>query len=404
MSWISTRWKALSQLLRFRRPQISAAKRRLAAVADVDDLRLLARRRVPRAVFDYTDGGAGREISMNRSREAYARVEFSPRVLHDVAKVDTSTSILGRPAALPLVFGPTGFTRMMHHAGEPAVARAAGRLGVPYVLSTMGTTPLERLADEAPDTRRWYQLYLWRDREASADMVRRAEASGCDTLMLTVDTPVGGPRLRDIRNGMTIPPELTLRTMADFARRPRWWSNLLIREPLEFATLTHFSGTVSQLASIVFDPSVGYEELAWLRSNWSGSLVVKGVQGHIDARAVVDAGADAIVLSNHGGRQLDRAPTPLEQLGAVVAEIGDEAEVYVDGGVMSGGDVAAAVALGARGAFIGRAYLYGLMAGGEIGVDRMGELMRDELVNTMQLLGVSNIEQLRAQGARLRTP
>jgi L-lactate dehydrogenase (cytochrome) len=396
------RWSELRPLLRPRGLPLSPTERRLATVASIPDLRLLARRRAPRAVFDYTDGAAGEEISLLRSRQAYARVEFQPTVLQDVSAVDTSTTILGRPASLPLAFGPTGFTRMMHTAGEPAVLRVAARAGIPYALSTMGTTSIERFAAAAPDARRWFQLYLWRDRGASLDFVVRARESGYEALVLTVDTPVAGPRLRDVRNGLTIPPSLSLRTITEGALHPAWWFDLLTTEPLEFASLHHFDGTVAELVGKMFDPAATIGDLTWLRSVWDGPLVVKGIQTAKDARAVVDAGADAVIVSNHGGRQLDRAPTPLEVLPAVVHEVGDRAEVYVDGGILSGGDVVAAVALGARAALVARSYLYGLMAGGEQGVQRAADILQQEIASTLALLGVTSVAALGPDHVRLR--
>jgi L-lactate dehydrogenase (cytochrome) len=396
------RWSELRPLLRARGLPLSPTERRLATVASIPDLRLVARRRAPRAVFDYTDGAAGEEISLLRSRQAYARVEFQPTVLQDVSAVDTSTTILGRPASLPLAFGPTGFTRMMHTAGEPAVVRVAARAGIPYALSTMGTTSIERFAAAAPDARRWFQLYLWRDRGASLDFVVRARESGYEALVLTVDTPVAGPRLRDVRNGLTIPPSLSLRTFAEGALHPAWWFDLLTTEPLEFASLHHFDGTVAELVGQMFDPAATIADLAWLRSVWDGPLVVKGIQTAKDARAVVDAGADAVIVSNHGGRQLDRAPTPLEVLPAVVDEVSDRAEVYVDGGILSGGDVVAAVALGARAALVARSYLYGLMAGGEQGVQRAADILQQEIASTLALLGVTSVAELGPDHVRLR--
>ncbi|HET7397579.1 MAG TPA: alpha-hydroxy acid oxidase [Intrasporangium sp.] len=396
------RWTELAPLLQPRALSLHPAERRLAGVASIPDLRLLARRRAPRAVFDYTDGAAGAELSLRRSRESYARVEFTPSVLRDVSSVDASTTILGRPASLPLAFAPTGFTRMMHTEGEPAVARVAARTGIPYALSTMGTTSIERLAAAAPDGRRWFQLYLWRDRAASRDFVARARESGYEALVLTVDTPVAGPRLRDVRNGLTIPPSLSLRTLAEGALHPAWWFDLLTTDPLEFASLRRSGGTVAELVGRIFDPAATVEDLRWLRSAWVGPLVVKGVQTVADARAVVDVGADAVIVSNHGGRQLDRAPTPLEVLPAVVDAVGDRAEVYVDGGILSGADVVAAVALGARAALVGRAYLYGLMAGGERGVQRAADILRAEVIGTLALLGVTRVGDLNRDHVRLR--
>jgi L-lactate dehydrogenase (cytochrome) len=397
------RWSDLQPLLGSRRVRVSHTERRLAGAASIPDLRLLARRRAPRAVFDYTDGAAGAELSLRRSRDAYARVEFQPHVLRDVSSVDTATTILGKPATAPVVFAPTGFTRMMHTEGEPAVARVAARVGIPYALSTMGTTSIEQLATDVPDGRRWFQLYLWRDREASLDFVARARESGYEALVLTVDTPVPGPRLRDVRNGLTIPPTLSLRTLAEGALHPAWWFDLVTTDALEFASLTRFEGTVAELVGRMFDPAATVADLGWLRSAWDGPLVVKGVQTVADARVVVDAGADALILSNHGGRQLDRAPTPLETLPAVVDAVGGRAEIFVDGGVLSGSDVIAAVALGARAVLVGRAYLYGLMAGGERGVQRAADILLDEVASTLALLGVTRVPDLRGDHVRLRT-
>jgi L-lactate dehydrogenase (cytochrome) len=396
------RWSELAPLLRPRAVSLDRTERRLAGAASILDLRLLARRRAPRAVFDYTDGAAGDEISLRRSRQAYARVEFQPQVLRDVSAVDTSTTVLGRPAASPLAFAPTGFTRMMHTEGEPAVARVAARAGIPYALSTLGTTSIERLAAAVPEGRRWFQLYLWRDRGPARDFVARARESGFEAIILTVDTPVAGPRLRDVRNGLTLPPSLSVRTLAEGALHPAWWFDLMTTDPLEFASLNRFEGTVADLVGRMFDPALAMADLSWLRSAWDGPLVVKGIQTVADARAVVEAGADAVIVSNHGGRQLDRAPTPLEVLPEVVDAVGDRAEVYVDGGILSGADVVAAVACGARAAFVGRADLYGLMAGGERGVQRAADILQDDVARTLALLGVTRVSDLRRDHVRLR--
>jgi L-lactate dehydrogenase (cytochrome) len=396
------RWSELAPLLRPRRPRLGPTERRLAGVASIPDLRDAARRRAPRAVFDYTDGAAGEERALARMRQAYGRVEFRPAVLRDVSSVDTSVELFGRRAALPLVFAPTGFTRMMHTEGEPAVGRVAARAGVAYALSTMGTTSIERLAAEAPGARLWFQLYLWHDRGPARDFVARARAAGYEALVLTVDTPVAGPRLRDVRNGLTIPPSLTLRTFLDGATKPGWWFDLFTTEPLEFASLTRFDGPPAGLIAKMFDPSATLADVEWLRSAWEGPLVVKGVQSATDAKAVVDAGADAVVVSNHGGRQLDRAPVPLEELPHVLDAVGDRAEVYVDGGIMSGADVVAAVALGARACLVGRAYLYGLMAGGERGVEKAIDILSSEVRSTMALLGATTTAELTSDKVRFR--
>ena len=381
---------------------LTRAQARLERCADIGDVRALARRRVPTSVFDYTDGAAGSELTLRRSVEAYSRVEFTPRVLRDVSSVDLSVDMLGRRSSLPFALGPTGFTRMMHHLGEPAVAKVAGEVGIPYALSTLGTTSVEALAEAAPDTRRWFQLYVWRDRVASEALVKRAELAGYDTLILTVDTAVGGIRLRDVRNGLTIPPQLTLGTIAGMALYPRWWGNLLTTRPLEFASLSSTGGTVGDLLTKVFDPAITGADIAWLRTIWPGKLVLKGVQSVADAVIAVDLGVDAVILSNHGGRQIDRGNVPLEILPTVVDAVGDRIEVYIDGGITSGADIVAALAFGATGALIGRAYLYGLMAGGEDGVRRVVSILEKEVRITMQLLGVTSVGQLDRSFVRLR--
>ncbi len=396
------RWADLRPYLRTGPVRLSPVERRLASAATIRDLRRVARRHVPRAVFDYTDGAAETETSLRRSREAFRRIEFVPRVLRDVSNVDLSTTILGRDSRMPLIFAPTGFTRLMHAEGEPSVGRVARRLGIPYALSTLGTTSPEALAAAVPGADLWFQLYIWNDRDAVLELVRRAKASGFRVLVLTVDTPVAGARLRDVHNGFTIPPTLSTRTLIDIGLHPGWWFDKLTTEPLTFAVFTETGGTVADLINRVFDPTITIADLAWMRREWDGPIVIKGIQTPDDARAVVDAGADGVIVSNHGGRQLDRAPTPLEQLAPILAAVGGRAEVYLDGGVMSGADVIAAVALGARAALVGRAYLYGLMAGGERGVERAGGILRAEAVRTMQLLGVGRVADLDRSSVRLR--
>lgn len=389
------RWSDLAPLLKFRRGAKGRVERRLDRACTISELSEIAQRRTPRPVFEYVSGAAEDEISLGRARSAFASVEFSPRVLRDVSAVDTSTTILGQPQNLPLILAPTGFTRMMQHEGETAVARAAANRNVPYCLSTMGTTSPERVQEVAPGADNWFQLYMWRDRESAQQLLARVREARYNVLMLTVDTPVAGNRLRDVRNGLTIPPSLTPKTLFDFARHPNWWFNVLTTEPLKFAAMNEFDGTVSELASKMFDPSMALLDFNWLRDEWDGKLVVKGIQGVDDAQMVADAGADAIVVSNHGGRQLDRAPTPLELLPRVREAVGDHLEIFLDTGVMSGADVVAAVGLGADACMIGRAYLYGLMAGGQRGVERAIDIMAAETSRTMQLMGAATLDELR---------
>ena len=395
------RWSEFSDLLRPRDVVLNSTERRLRNAASVSDIRLLARRLTPRAVFDYTDGGAGDEVAMARARRAFERVEFVPRVLRGVSDTTTAAKILGRDAAMPVVLAPTGFTRVMHHEGERAVARAALAAGLPYALSTMGTTSIEDMAAAAPGGRHWFQLYLWRDRERSKELVDRAARAGYEALVLTVDTPVAGNRLRDVRNGMTIPPTLTLRTFIDGSLKPRWWFNLLTTEPLQFASLSSWRGTVAELADDMFDASATVADVAALRALWPGNLIVKGVLHPDDAAAIVDEGADAVVVSNHGGRQLDHAATPLGQLPLVRAAVGDRAAVYMDGGARTGADIVAALCLGADAVLVGRPYLYGLMAGGERGVARVAEILHGETLKTLQLLGVTRVSDLGPELVRL---
>ncbi|WP_246186749.1 alpha-hydroxy acid oxidase [Microlunatus speluncae] len=381
----------------------SWSERRVAAADTIEELRRIARRRTPRAVFDYTDGGAEEEISLRRARTALQQIELEPRRLGVVGEVDPSTEILGRSAALPLVLAPTGYTRMMHHEGEDAVVRVARSVGLPYTLSTMGTRSIEEVAAVGPDVDRWFQLYLWRDRAASRDLIDRAWAAGYRTLMLTVDTPVGGLRLRDVRNGLTIPPALTARTLIDGALHPHWWFNFLTTEPLTFASMRAWTGTTEELPNRLFDPSVTWADLDWLRQTWDGELLIKGIQHVADAGAAIAAGADGIVLSNHGGRQLDRAPTTIEQLPVVRRALGPDATILIDGGFRSGADLAAAICLGADAVMIGRPYLYGLMAGGEAGVRRALDILDTGLRRTMRQLGATTLADLRSR-ARPRTP
>jgi L-lactate dehydrogenase (cytochrome) len=396
------RWSEIRPLINPRLGSLDPVERRLAHAHTIADLRDIARRRVPRSVFDYVDGAAEGEVGLSRAREELRHIEFHPRVLTDVTAPDPGRDLLGRRSALPLVLAPTGFTRMMHHEGEIAVARAAERAGIPYALSTMGTTSIEDVAAAAPGGRRWFQLYLWRDRDAGEDLVDRALRAGYDALILTVDTPVAGARMRDVRNGLTIPPQIGPRTLADMSLHPSWWMNLLTTRPLEFASLHSWNGTVAELVGHMFDPSATVEDLRWLRSIWPHALVVKGIQQSRDAELVVDAGADAVVVSSHGGRQLDRTTPPIRLLGDVVAAVGSRAEVFVDTGFTTGADLVAAVGLGAQGVLVGRAYLYGLMAGGERGVDQACQILHDETARTLQLLGVPKLDDIGPEHVSLR--
>lgn len=382
------------ELLSFKKPELNPRKRRLAKALTIDDLRLIAKRRTPRAAFDYTDGAAEGELSIIRARQAFQDVEFHPDVLRPAIDVDTSTQVLGGHSSLPFGIAPTGFTRLMQTEGEIAGAGAAGAAGIPFTLSTLGTTSIEDVRDANPQGRNWFQLYVMRQRETSYELTRRAAAAGYDTLFFTVDTPVAGARLRDKRNGFSIPPQITLRTVLDAAIRPWWWIDFITTPKLEFASLSSTGGTVGELLDSAMDPTISYEDLAVIRDIFPGKIVVKGVQNVADARRLVDHGVDGVVLSNHGGRQLDRAPVPFHLLPDVVREVSKDTTVMVDTGIMNGADIVASVALGADFALIGRAYLYGLMAGGRPGVDRTIAILRDEIERTMKLLGVSALGEL----------
>lgn len=384
----------LAPLMKFKKPTLDAKKRRLQSALTIHDLRAIAQRRTPKAPFDYTEGAAEAELSLARARQAFEDIQFHPAILRDVSRVDTGWDVLGSRVELPFGIAPTGFTRMMQTEGEEAGASAAAAAGIPFSLSTMGTTSIEDVRAAAPEGRNWFQLYMWKDREKSMQLVDRAAKAGFDTLLVTVDVPVAGARLRDKRNGFSIPPALTLGTIANAIPRPWWWWDFLTTEPLAFASLSSWDGTVAELLDFMFDPTVTYEDLAWIKEQWPGKLVVKGVQTVDDARRLADLGVDGITLSNHGGRQLDRAPIPFHLLPEVVREVGNDTEVHLDTGIMTGADIVASVALGARFTLIGRAYLYGLMAGGREGVGRAIEILGSEIARTMRLLGVTSLEEL----------
>jgi L-lactate dehydrogenase (cytochrome) len=385
----------LLELMKFRKPELNARRRRLNAALTIGDLRTIAKRRTPKAAFDYTDGSAEDEISLDRARQAFLDIEFSPSILRGLPDVvDTSCQIFGGPSALPFGIAPTGFTRLMQTEGETAGASAAGAAGIPFTLSTLGTTSIEKVKDANPDGRNWFQLYVMREREISYDLTRRAAAAGFDTLFFTVDTPVAGARLRDKRNGFSIPPQLTPGTILNAIPRPWWWWDFLTTPKLEFASLSSTGGTVGELLNAAMDPSIGFDDLKIVRDLFPGKIVIKGVQNVADAKKLVELGVDGIVLSNHGGRQLDRAPIPFHLLPKVVKEVGKHTEVAIDTGIMSGADIVASIALGAKFTLVGRAYLYGLMAGGREGVDRMIWILRDQIERTMKLLGAATLAEL----------
>ena len=399
------RWKNIKPLLGWSLPKDPFVDRKLKKVVNLAEMRLLSKKRVPKAVFDYVDGGANDELAFIRSQEVYSRVEFKARVLRDVSKIDLTANIVGQKSALPIIFAPTGYTRMMHYQGEIMVAKVCEENNLVYNLSTMGTTSSKEIGDQVPNVRRWFQLYLWRDRSQSLKFIEEAQAAGFEGLMLTVDTAVGGIKWRDMRNGLTVPPKIGLKTFFDMALKPKWWANLLTTAPLEFATFRNFNKPLSEIAAKVFDPAVTFEDIKWLRSVWKGKLIIKGIQTVSDAVELTKIGVDAIVLSNHGGRQLDRSIVPLELLPQVRSAIGPKGngpQIFIDGAIMSGADVLAAIALGADAVLIGRAYLYGAMAAGKKGVEKVVEMLRFEMETAMKLLGAKDLSELNPDFVNIR--
>jgi isopentenyl diphosphate isomerase/L-lactate dehydrogenase-like FMN-dependent dehydrogenase len=390
----------LAPLLQFSLPTLRRKKRRLEKAYTIWDLRDIAKKRTPKGPFDYTDGSAESEVSLERARQAYRDLEFIPSILKDVSTADLTRTALGETFAMPLGIAPTGFTRMMQTEGEIAGARAAEKFGVPFTLSTLGTTTIEDVVASAPTGRNWFQLYMWKDREGSMALVERAKRAGVKNLVLTVDVPAAGQRIRDYRNGLTVPPRLTAGTVLNAIPRPAWWINFLTTPSIEFASMKNWEGTVGELLDYMFDPTMTWEDLKWIRQQWDGTLTVKGIQNLEDAKKAAKLGADAILLSNHGGRQLDRAPIMLHLLADIKKEFKKDYEIHIDTGIMHGADVLAAVALGAQFTYVGRAYLYGLMAGGQDGVERALEIMRTQMVRNMKLLGVNSLDELTPKHVR----
>jgi L-lactate dehydrogenase (cytochrome) len=391
---------AMRAVMRFGPLELDPVKRRLAGAASVEDLRRIARRRLPRGVFDYFDGAAEDEATLRANSEAFHRIGFRPRVLRDVQDVDSSATLLGRSLPMPLVLAPTGFTRIADSQGELAVARAAARASLPYTLSTLSTRSIEEVAAVSSGPK-WFQVYVWRDRGLVREMIERASAAGYEALVLTVDTPVLGRRERDVRNGFTLPPQLGPATILDGILHPAWTWDFVRAEPIRFANVVGREVgdgaapvALAEYIAAQFDPGLSWRDVDWFRSIWSGPLVIKGIQSVADARLAAEAGVAAIALSNHGGRQLDGAPAPLDLVPVVADAVGDRLEIICDGGVRRGSDLVKAVALGARACMAGRAYLYGLGAAGERGVDYVLELLRSDMRRTMALVGCRTVADL----------
>ncbi len=394
------KWLGPLGVFQFRLPELSLTKRRLARSATIEDLRRIARRRLPRGVFDYIDGGAEDERTMKANAQAFRDLTFSPRVLRDVSQVDTSSTLLGRPLSVPLVLAPTGFTRIAHPDGELAVARAARRAGVPYALSTLGTRSIEEVAAVGSD-RLWFQVYTWRDRDLVAELVRRASESGYEALCLTIDTAVLGRRERDVRRGFTLPPKVGPSTIFDGIFHPGWSWQFLTSEPILFANVVgrgvgdgRDAISLAEYVGQQFDPALSWDDVDWLREQWKGPIVLKGIQSVEDAVIAVDHGVEAIAISNHGGRQLDSAPATLDLVEPIAGAVGGKTEIICDGGVRRGSDIIKAIALGADAVMVGRPYLYGLGAAGEAGVDHVLAGFASEMARTMALIGAPTTKDL----------
>ncbi|WP_310757251.1 alpha-hydroxy acid oxidase [Candidatus Palauibacter soopunensis] len=403
--------RTLRSVVRFRKFELSPVARRLGRCASVEDLRDVARRRLPRGVFGYIDGAAEDERTQARNCNAFHRLEFRPRVLRDVTNVDPGVTVLGRRQPLPLILAPTGFSRIADSQGELAVARAAARAGITYSLSTLGTRSIEEVAAVSSGPR-WFQVYVWKDRGLVAELVERARESGYEALLLTVDVAVLGRRERDVRLGFTLPPQLGLDTFFDGIRKPDWTWDFLTSEPIIFSSAVSRDAAggaagvdamgLAQYVNEQFDPKLAWDDVDWLRSIWDGPIVIKGIQTVEDAVLAADAGVEGIVISNHGGRQLDDAPPTLELLQPVAEAVGDRLDVLIDGGVRRGSDIAKAVALGAKACLTGRAYFYALGAGGERGVDLVLKWFDEGFRRTMALLGARTVDEITPESVRWR--
>lgn len=394
--------RSLSSVVRFKKIEFDATKRRLSTAANVADLRLLAKRRLPAGVFDYIDGAAEDERTLNRNVSAFSDIEFRPRILRDVGDPKITSTIFGRELTMPLILAPTGFSRIADHEGELAVARAAERAGLPYTLSTMATRSIEDVAAVTTSkARNWFQVYVWRDRGVVQEMLDRAQASNYEAIMITVDTAVLGRRERDARRGFTLPPKIGPSTLLDGLLHPAWTLDLLRSEPITFANMRGAQGkdganavNLSEYINSQFDPTLSWDDISWFRDRWKGPIILKGVQRVDDAVLAAQVGVDAVALSNHGGRQLDGAPPPIELVAPVADAVGGRTAIICDGGVRRGSDIAKALALGADACMIGRGYLFGLGAAGEAGVDHALSHFESGLRRTMALLGARDLSEL----------
>jgi len=378
-------------------------------IVNIDDLRKVARRRLPRAIFDYVDGGAEDEYTMRANQADFRRYTFRPRVMVDVSQRNQATTVLGERVATPIILAPTGFTGMLWPRGEVVAARAAARKGAIFTVSTMSICSMEEVA-EASSGPRWFQLYVWRDREIVRSLIERAKAAGYRVLVITVDTPVLGQRERDIRNGMVIPPRIGANNVLDTLRRVAWLKDFVRNPRITFGNfkdtlgVRHDPVSLASFTTKQFSPAVSWDDLDWYRSVWSGPIAIKGIMSAEDARLAVEHGVEAIVVSNHGGRQCDYLPSAVEVLPEVVDAVGGQAEVILDGGIRRGSDVVKAIALGARACMIGKAFNYGVAAGGQAGAERALDILMAEIDRTLALIGRPHLSDLdrgaiRATGA-----
>nr|WP_255520332.1 alpha-hydroxy acid oxidase [Ramlibacter aurantiacus] len=369
-------------------------------ITQIEDLRVLAQRRMPRMFYDYADSGSWTESTYRANQADFQGIKFRQRVAVDMTGRSTRTTFVGQPAAMPVAIAPTGLTGMMHADGEILAARAAKKFGIPFTLSTMSICSIEDVSRGTDGHPFWFQLYVMRDREFIGNLIDRAKAANCSALVVTLDLQVLGQRHKDIVNGLSAPPKPTLRNLLNLATKPRWCLGMLGTRRRQFGNIVgHVKGvedigSLSEWTAKQFDPTLSWRDVEWIKQRWGGKLILKGIQDVEDARLAVESGADALVVSNHGGRQLDGAPSSISALPQIAAAVGDRIEVHMDGGIRSGQDVLRAVALGARGTYIGRAMLWGLGAMGEAGVTRALEIIHKELDVTMAFCGRTDIQQV----------
>jgi L-lactate dehydrogenase (cytochrome) len=371
----------------------------MSIITTIEDLRVLAKRRVPRMFYDYADAGSWTESTYRANEEDFARIKFRQRVAVNLENRSLKSTMVGQEVAMPVALAPTGLTGMQHADGEILAARAAEKIGVPFTLSTMSICSIEDVAARTTKPF-WFQLYVMKDRDFINRLIDRAKAARCSALVLTLDLQVLGQRHKDLRNGMTAPPKLTIPNMINLATKPRWCWNILRTPRRQFGNIVGHASSVSDMSSLSswtsqqFDPALSWDDVAWIKERWGGKLIIKGIMDPEDARLAVKSGADALIVSNHGGRQLDGAQSSIGALPGIVEEVGSRIEVHMDGGVRSGQDVIRALALGAKGVYIGRPFLYGLGAMGEAGVARCLEIIRNELDLTMAFCGLRDVRDV----------